>query len=177
MKTILIITGSVRKKRAADGVLAQVVQAVEASGAVARVADLRELNLPMFDSAVTPSSPEYVPEYDAVKQLMRDVTAADGVIMLVPEYNGMLSAALKNAYDWAGRAWCDTPVAAVGYNWYRERHGGLENVRFLMDRVGAAMPADDVHLVFGRDITEDGVAIDEAAVQAQLQRLIAQLTV
>ncbi|MDO4781315.1 MAG: NAD(P)H-dependent oxidoreductase [Candidatus Saccharibacteria bacterium] len=49
MKTILIITGSVRKKRAADGVLAQVVGAVEASGAKAQVADLRELNLPMLD--------------------------------------------------------------------------------------------------------------------------------
>ena len=43
MKTVLIITGSVRKKRATDGVLAQVVQAVEASGATVQVADVRKV--------------------------------------------------------------------------------------------------------------------------------------
>ena len=172
MKTVLIITGSVRKKRAADGVLARVVQVVEASGATAQVADVRELKLPMFDSEIAPLADGYAPEYPVVQQLMQDIASADGVVVLVPEYNGMLSAALKNTFDWMGKAWRETPVAAVGYNWYADTHGGLDNLRFLMDRIGANMPTDDVHLTFKHDINEDGTAIDEAAVREKLTALI-----
>lgn len=175
MKHILIITGSVRKKRAADGVLAQVVEAVEASGARAQVADLRELSLPMFDSEIAPLADGYAPEYPVVQQLMQGIAAADGVVVLAPEYNGMLSAALKNAFDWAGKAWRETPVAAVGYNWYTDTHGGLDNLRFLMDRIGAKMLVDDVHLVFQRDIDESGVAIDAEMVQERLKACVQSL--
>ncbi|MDO4684160.1 MAG: NAD(P)H-dependent oxidoreductase [Candidatus Saccharibacteria bacterium] len=175
MKNILIITGSVRTKRAADGVLAQAVQAVEASGAMAQVADLRELNLPMFDSEIAPLADGYAPAHPAVQKLMHDIAAADGVVLLVPEYNGMVSAALKNAFDWAGKAWCETPVATVGYNWYKDTHGGIENIRFLMDRIGATMPASDVHLVFKQDLHDDGTPIDEVLVQEKMQASIQKL--
>ncbi len=175
MNQVLIITGSVRKTRATDKILEQAVIAIEASGNTAQVADLRELNLPMFDSPLPPSDPNYNPEYQVVKSLMHDIEAADAVLLLVPEYNGMISAALKNAYDWAGKSWRKTPVFAIGYNWNAERHGGLENVRFLMDRVKATMPAEDVHLVFGRDIEIDGSAIDAEAVQEKFNKLLNEI--
>lgn len=175
MKQILILTGSVRKTRATDKLLAQVLTAARASGNAAQVADLHELNLPMFDSPLPPSDPNYDPEYSVVKNLMRDIEAADAVLLLVPEYNGMISAALKNAYDWVGKSWRKTPVFAIGYNWNAERHGGLDNVRFLMDRVGAEMPAEDVYLVFGRDIEIDGGAIDAEAVQEKLSKLLKEI--
>ncbi len=172
MKNILIIAGSVRKTRATDKILEQVVAAVETSGNTAQLADLREINLPMFDSPIPPNDPNYSPEYPVVKSLMHDIEAADAALLLVPEYNGMISAALKNAYDWAGKSWHKTPVFAIGYNWNAERHGGLENVRFLMDRVKATMPAEDVHLVFGRDIEVGGGAIDVVVVQEKLRKLL-----
>ena len=53
--------------------------------------------LPAFDEDAEPDPGT------AVGQLRTALAAADGVLLAVPEYNGSIPGALKNALDWASR--------------------------------------------------------------------------
>lgn len=72
---------------------------------ITSIADLPMYNQDVFDA----SMPE------PVKRLRSEIAAADGLLFACPEYNFSLSAALKNAIDWASRppnqAFQEKPVA------------------------------------------------------------------
>ena len=72
---------------------------------IARIDDLPIFNQDVFDAGVP----------EPAKRFRAEVLAADGVLIASPEYNFSLSAALKNAIDWASRppnqSWQDKPVA------------------------------------------------------------------
>ena len=56
---------------------------------------------------------------DAVKRLKADITAADGLLFLTPEYNRSIPGVLKNAIDHASRpygqsAWQGKPAGVIG---------------------------------------------------------------
>ncbi|WP_216216320.1 NAD(P)H-dependent oxidoreductase [Amycolatopsis aidingensis] len=55
-------------------------------------------HLPPFDQDA-----EAGPVPAAVAELRREVTAADGLLVITPEYNGSIPGQLKNAIDWASR--------------------------------------------------------------------------
>ena len=75
--------------------------------------DLRDFNLPFFDevasNAWAPSTSE------AAQRWQRKVAEFDGFIFIVAEYNRSITAALKNALDYAYPEWNRKPAAAVGY--------------------------------------------------------------
>lgn len=75
--------------------------------------DLRDWPLPMFDS---PNIPSMVP-VDSVeaKRWAAKIEATEGFIVVTPEYNHAIPAALKNALDHAYAPWNRKPVAFVGY--------------------------------------------------------------
>ena len=72
---------------------------------IARIDDLPIFNQDVFDAGVP----------EPARRLRAEIAAADGVLIASPEYNFSLSAALKNAIDWASRppnqSWQDKPVA------------------------------------------------------------------
>ena len=72
---------------------------------LARIDDIPLFNQDVFDAGMPESA----------KRFRAEVTAADGVLIASPEYNFSLSAALKNAIDWASRppnqSWQDKPIA------------------------------------------------------------------
>jgi chromate reductase len=56
---------------------------------------------------------------DAVVDMKRRIRAADGVLIVTPEYNYSIPGVLKNAIDWASRpfgdnSWQGKPVAVMG---------------------------------------------------------------
>lgn len=56
---------------------------------------------------------------DPVKRLKREITAADGLLFVTPEYNRSIPGVLKNALDHASRpygtsAWAGKPAGIVG---------------------------------------------------------------
>src|SRR5687767_5557001 len=96
--------GSLNKKLLAIG-----VEAARAAGADVTVVDLRELALPLFDQDIEDASglPEGAKRFKAI------LRASDGFLIASPEYNSSVTAALKNAIDWASREESDDEPALV----------------------------------------------------------------
>ena len=117
MSQILVVTGSVRPNSVNEKIVPLVVAELEKQGATITIADLKALDMPFFDGPLTPTSPDFVPPHDSVKEWTRLVDEAEGVVLVTPEYNHTMSPVQLNAIDWIGKEWEDKPVALVGYGW------------------------------------------------------------
>ena len=117
MPSILVVTGSVRPNSVNAKVVPLVVDEFKAQGADVVVANLGELSLPFFDAPQAPTSPDFEPTHESVKQWTQLVADADGVLFVTPEYNHMLSPIQVNAIDWVGKEWNEKPISFVGYGW------------------------------------------------------------
>jgi NAD(P)H-dependent FMN reductase/GNAT superfamily N-acetyltransferase len=74
---------------------------------------LADLDLPFLDEEEHPSTGIYRNEH--TQRWSAIVDAADGFIVVTPEYNYGMPAALKNALDYLSREWAWKPVAFVSY--------------------------------------------------------------
>lgn len=90
----------------------------------------------------------------AATALREAVAAADGLLLFVPEYNGSIPAALKNAIDWASRPYgqgvtkgkhAAVVSASISSNAAKWSHG--DTVKVL--GVAGASVVEDAHLHFG----------------------------
>ena len=97
---IVAFAGSTRTASFNKKLVSLAADAARAAGADVTVVDLRDLALPLFDEDVEAASglPEGAKKF---KALLR---ASDGFLIASPEYNSSITAALKNAIDWASRA-------------------------------------------------------------------------
>jgi NAD(P)H-dependent FMN reductase len=95
---LLALAGSLRKDSYNRQLVAAAAEMARALGAEVIEVDLRDYALPMFDEDLEAEGvPARVRE---LKQLFAD---ADGLLIASPEYNGSVTAALKNAIDWVSR--------------------------------------------------------------------------
>lgn len=172
MKKILVVTGSVRKQRATDGILTTVTDELDKRGDTeVTVADLRELDLPIMDSPITPKSEDYVITHDRVKTWQNMVATADGVILLTPEYNAGMTAAQKNAIDWLAHEWREKPVTAISYGW-----GGAEKARHhlsdVLERLGANEVENEADFAFLETVSLEGSPLDQTKVSTAIRSTI-----
>lgn len=109
MTTIAVFVGSLR-----DGSLnKKLAKNLEELAPEGTTFDYVDLNLPLYNSDDEAAFPESA---TAAKQ---KVEAADGVLIVTPEYNRSIPGVLKNAIDWASRPWGQNsfdakPVALAG---------------------------------------------------------------
>ena len=72
------------------------------------------IELELYDGLA--SLPPYDADLDAepapaaVRDLRERISAADGILISTPEYNGSIPGQLKNAVDWASRPFPDSPL-------------------------------------------------------------------
>lgn len=92
---LLGISGSLRKKSFNTGAL-MAAQALAPEGVVFDTFDLS--HIPLYNDDVRVQG---YPE--AVASLREKIAAADGLMIVTPEYNYSVSGVLKNAIDWASR--------------------------------------------------------------------------
>jgi NAD(P)H-dependent FMN reductase len=150
---IAAIAGSLRAGSFNKKLLAIAADAARAAGAEVTVLDLRELVLPVFDEDLEEASGLPV----GAKKLKAVLRESDGLLLACPEYNSSITAALKNAIDWASRAESDDepPLAAFrgkaaaliaaspgGLGGLR----GLVTVRSILGNVGVLVLPDQVAL-------------------------------
>lgn len=100
---LTVVNGSPRKKgrtRLASAFIAEKYNA--------DYIDLSVLNLPLFNGE------EEQENLEAVQKLKKAIKAADGVVLLSPEYHSGMSGALKNALDFLGSSYfAHKPVGLI----------------------------------------------------------------
>lgn len=95
---ILAFAGSLRAASYNKKLARVAAESARAAGAQVTYMDLRDLPLPVFDEDLELQAfPENATK---LKALMK---AHDGFLIACPEYNSSITAALKNAMDWASR--------------------------------------------------------------------------
>lgn len=115
--TILALAGSTRAGSLNKKLLAVTASAAEANGATVTSVDLADLPMPLYEGDLEQSSG--VPENaQRLKALMIE---HDAYLIASPEYNGGITAVLKNAIDWVSRREGDEPPLAA----YRGKIAGL----------------------------------------------------
>ncbi len=95
---ILAFAGSLRAASYNKKLAKVAAECARAAGAEVIYVDLRDLPLPVFDEDIEAQGfPENATK---LKELMK---SHDGFLIACPEYNSSITAALKNAIDWASR--------------------------------------------------------------------------
>ncbi len=175
MTKLLVVTGSARKGRVADGVLAAVQkEASQIEGIELTVADLTALDLPFYNNELPPSAPDYSETNETVLAWSKLVSEADGVVLLMPEYNHTLSAIQKNAIDWLYKEWADKPVGVVTYGWYGGAHS-LVTLKEIATVIKINLHDNPAQLYFTKDLDVEGNVLDETAVGEKIHTVLTAL--
>ena len=107
---ILVIVGSLRKE-SVNKAVAEALKASAPAGTTIEIADLS--SIPLYNQDLESSFPQ------PVLDLKEKIRAAQGIVIVTPEYNRSIPGMLKNLIDWTSRpygdsAWAKKPVATIG---------------------------------------------------------------
>lgn len=98
-KKVLAFSGSTREDSMHKKLVNEAAQMAKQMGASVTVIDLRDYPMPFYDGDLEDKSgmPDKAKEFRALME------QNDVIVIASPEYNGSISAVLKNAIDWASR--------------------------------------------------------------------------
>jgi NAD(P)H-dependent FMN reductase len=102
MTTILGLSGSLRVGSLNSALLRAAVEHMP-SGSTLQIASIK--GIPLYDGDVEAASG--VPP--VVEELKTRIVAADGLLLVTPEYNNSIPGVFKNAIDWLSRPPADIP--------------------------------------------------------------------
>ena len=111
---LMIVVASVRDGRQGRAVADWFIGEAEKHGSFeVKVADLKEINLPLMTEPNHPRFKDYTQEQ--TWEWSRMVEAADAFAFVMPEYNHSMAAPLKNAIDYLFQEWQYKPALIVSY--------------------------------------------------------------
>ena len=179
---ILAIAGSLRAGSFNKKLAALAAGAARVAGAEVTVVDLRELALPLFDQDLEDAGglPEGAKKF---KALLR---ASDGFLIASPEYNSSITAALKNALDWASRAESDDEPPLAAYRGkvaalFAASPGalgglrGLVTLRSILGNIGVLVLPDQVAIATAHEAFDDAGQLKDARKAKQVAALVQSL--
>lgn len=176
MTNILVVTGSIRPNSVNEKVVPLVIEQLDKKGAKVSIADLKELDLPFFDSPLPASNPDFSPTHEGVKRWTSMVDAADGVVLVTPEYNHTMSPVQLNAVDWIGKEWQGKAVALVGYGWTSGASQAHDAAReALAVNLKAKVGDKQANLFMGKELAPDGSVTDEEIVSGKISESLNEL--
>ena len=121
------------------------------------------MDLPLFNYELESEFPQEARELKGV------IEAADGVLLVSPEYNRTTTAVMKNAIDWASRPWGDNsfkgkPAGIVGASsgplGTSQAQGHLRSVMVYLEAKLLGQP--EVYLNGTTALDESGVVVEES---------------
>jgi NAD(P)H-dependent FMN reductase len=170
-------TGSYNKK-----LVALAADAARAAGAEVTVVDLRDLALPVFDGDIEDATglPEGAKKF---KALLR---ASDGFLIAAPEYNSSITAALKNAIDWASRSETDDEPSLVAFRGKTAALmaaspgalgglRGLVTVRSILSNIGVYVHPDHVAIAVAHEAFDEAGKLKDERKAKQIASLARHL--
>ena len=151
----LIILGSVREGRTALPVGNWVLDQARTHPDLApELIDLKDWNLPFYPFARPPAAGGYADPLQI--KWAEKIAAADGYILIAPEYNHGPPAVLKNALDFVYREWNRKPCAFVGYGGNGAARS-IEQLRLVTSELQMAPLEASVHIMGVWGKVADGV--------------------
>lgn len=127
---IAVLVGSVRRPRLGRLVANWLLTRAEPrTDLTTDLIDLAEIDLPLSGTA---------PGGRSDSPLSARLHAADGFVVVTPEYNHSFPAALKNAIDWHMAEWARKPVAFVSYGAGSGGIRAVEQLRLVFAELSAA---------------------------------------
>jgi NAD(P)H-dependent FMN reductase len=176
MPKIAIIISSTRDTRFGDKPAQWIYNAASArEDFEVELVDLRDFDLPFFNEA---ASNLWAPtQNEEGVRWQQKVAEFDGYIFVVAEYNRSITAALKNALDYAYNEWNKKPAAYVGYGSVGAARA-IEHLRLINVELQMAPLRGGVHIQ-GADffaVWQGGQSLEslthlEPGVQAMLDEL------
>lgn len=105
---IVALVGSTRRNSTTRKATEIVKKEVEKHGITVEVIHFAEVKLPIYEGDLDKEDYPLV-----VKNFIKKVAAADGIILASPEYHGSVSGVLKNALDYIGAREMSGKLAAI----------------------------------------------------------------
>ena len=177
MKKILAFSGSLRAESFNQKLVNIAAEGAREAGAQVTVISLKDFPMPLYDQDLEDASGK--PE--KAKELKKLFLEHDALLIASPEYNSMITAALKNALDWVSRVDSDDEAMLSAFTGKTAAilsaspggYGGARSLGFLrpfLENIKVTVIADQfslptAHEAFG----EDGGLLDaenEAKVKA-----------
>ena len=113
---IAVILGSIRKVRRGERVAKWLMSELKNfKDAEFELLDLRDYPLPFFDEVTSPDGLKGKYSTKVANKWAAKIKAADGFIIITPEYNHGPTAVLKNALDYVYNEWNKKPVTFMSY--------------------------------------------------------------
>ncbi|MFA6276430.1 MAG: NAD(P)H-dependent oxidoreductase [Pedobacter sp.] len=174
MKNISILSASVRNGRNSHRVALYFKQYLEENKlANVTIIDLKEYNFPIFEERLRfISDPS-----EAMLSFANEVTKADGIILVTPEYNGGYPASLKNAIDLLYAEWKRKPIAIASVS--AGAFAGaqvLTSLQFSLWKIGAlTIPAMFPVGTVEKTFDENGIPSDVAGTDKRAAVFINEL--
>lgn len=171
---IAIISSSVRTGRASHRVALFFQQYIsQHTSASAEIIDLLEYQFPIFEERLKLQAnplPKALEFADRIK-------AADGIIMVTPEYNGGIPASLKNVVDLLYAEWSKKPIAISTVS-----AGGfagsqvLISLQFSLWKIGAlTVPSMFPVATVEKTFDEAGTPSDKEATEKRAKTFVGEL--
>jgi NAD(P)H-dependent FMN reductase len=180
MVRIAVILGSVREGRFGDKPAQWIFDELKKrKGVEATFLDLKDFDLPNFDSPVSPAWVNAPLSQGDVTKWAEAIGEQDGFIVVAPEYNRSLGGAMKNAFDWVYPEWNRKAVGFVGYG----STGGaraVEHMRNIAVELQMAPIRQGVHIMWETmaPLMQEKAPVDPArfaAVQQSADTMLDQL--
>ncbi|WP_149360974.1 NADPH-dependent FMN reductase [Lolliginicoccus suaedae] len=161
---ILFIIGSARPVRV-GGQLGRAIldQIPSTNGPEVRVADLREIALPILDEPRMAATGDY--QHEHTRNWARMVGEAAAIVVLTPEYNWGYPASVKNAIDYLYAEWKDKPGLLISYGGGGGKRS-YEQLKQVLGRVGVSLVETPVNIVLRGEYGDDDRLADPARVVA-----------
>lgn len=174
MITIAIISSSVRRGRRSHRVALYLKNYLEENDhAKAEIVDLKEYDFPVFDERL---HLQHDPLPGAIEFASR-IRAADGVIIVTPEYNGGYPASIKNVVDLLYDEWRRKPVAISTVS--DGPFGGAQvitSLQFSLWKIRAwTVPAMFPVIKVNEAFDENGIPSDRKAADKRAARFVSEL--
>ncbi len=173
---VTAFSGSLRNGSYNKKLMQQAVKFAEEMGATVTVVDLKDYPMPFYDGDLEAS--QGMPKM--AKKFRDLLLASDAIIISTPEYNGSISAVLKNAIDWSSRsvegggsyeAFQGKKFAIMSAS--RGKRGGvrgLGHLRFILEDLGGEVI--DKQVSFG-SVTDGFFAKNEfSSLKEEISQLI-----